>query len=250
MPIALAALTWWLTTVLALYRTGLPEESYGRTFAYASAIALLGLGALLWSASQPTAFGAYVAFLAALALWSWHEISYFLGYVSGPRPASCPPNLTGWQRFVHGVRASLWHELAIIGTAVCITLLTWGQPNQVGLAVFVVLWLMRWSTKLNIFLGVRNVHIEFLPPRMKYLATYMSQRHTNPLFPLSLVGGTLLTLYYSVQGLAPGASEFAMSGSLLLATLTALAVLEHLFLMLDLKDDRLWQLARVSQDRP
>ncbi len=246
LPIATAAACWWLFTILALYRTGLPEHTYRSTLWLASAIAMLGVAGLAFSVGHAGSGHAYLAFISALAIWSWHEISYFLGYVSGPRPQPCPPGLSQWQRFLHGVRACLWHELAVVATAGIIAWISLGQPNQVGLATFCLLWLMRWSTKLNIFLGVWNLHIEYLPPRLSYLASYMARRRMNPLFPLSLAVGLGLVGYWSVQGLAAGASSYAVSGSLLLATLAALALLEHIFLMLDVPDGKLWQLARTS----
>ncbi|MEM1091160.1 MAG: putative photosynthetic complex assembly protein PuhE [Pseudomonadota bacterium] len=246
LPIASAAACWWLFTILALYRTGLPERTYGSTFWLASAIAMLGVAGLAYSVGNSSSVHAYLAFTSALAIWSWHEITYFLGYVTGPRPQRCPPGLSQWQRFLHGVRACLWHELAVIATAGVIAWMSLGQPNKVGLATFCLLWLMRWSTKLNIFLGVWNFHLEYLPPRLSYLASYMARRRMNPLFPLSVAAGLALVGYWCVQGLATGASDFAVSSSLLLATLTALALLEHIFLMMDVPDGKLWQLARTS----
>lgn len=247
LPICAAAILWWLSTIVALYRTGLPERTYGVTLWLASIAAMGGMVALVYSVGTATSVNAYVSFAAALAIWSWHEISYFLGYVSGPRPQPCPPGLSGWQRFVHGVRASLWHELAIVATAALIAWVSLGQPNQVGLETFCLLWLMRWSTKLNIFLGVRNVHVEYLPSRLSYLGSYMARRRMNPLFPLSIAAGVLLIGYWGSRGLAADASNFATSSGLLLATLAALAMLEHIFLMLEIPDGKLWQLARTSQ---
>jgi putative photosynthetic complex assembly protein 2 len=43
------------------------------------------------------------------------------------------------------------------------------QPNQVGTGTFAVLWVMRISAKLNLFLGVRNLSEELLPPHLAYL---------------------------------------------------------------------------------
>ena len=63
----------------------------------------------------------------------------------------------------------LYHELALI------VLASWwwprrpGRANRVGLWTFMVLWVMRHSAKLNIFLGVRNLGENFLPPHLAYL---------------------------------------------------------------------------------
>jgi putative photosynthetic complex assembly protein 2 len=59
------------------------------------------------------------------------------------------------------VRAILWHELGILAVGLVIVAITWNAPNQVGTGTFVVLWVMRTSAKLNLFLGVRNLSEEF-----------------------------------------------------------------------------------------
>ena len=73
-----------------LYRTGLPEASFPRTLLLATVLAVAGLGVIVATTGVATPLGAYAAFGGALLVWAWHEISYFLGYVTGPRPESCP----------------------------------------------------------------------------------------------------------------------------------------------------------------
>jgi len=247
LPIAIAVALWWLSTVIALYRIGLPSSSYRKTFMLVSVIGAIGIVLFIASAATQTVFAAYASFAAALGIWSWHEVSYYLGFVSGPVPEACPPGVSRAQRFVRGVRASLHHELAIILTAVILMVLTFGAPNQVGLWTFCILWLMRWSAKLNIFLGVRNVHMEFLPQHLRYLATFMARRKMNPLFPLSLLLAGVVLARVIGNGLTPEATPFELTSSMLLATLLALAVLEHVLLMLKVPDAVLWRLGTASR---
>ena len=42
---------------------------------------------------------------------------------------------------------------------------------------------MRQSAKLNLFLGVRNLSEEFLPPHLKYLQSFFRRRPMNALLP-------------------------------------------------------------------
>ena len=63
---------------------------------------------------------AYGAFSYGLICWGWQIISYFTGYVSGPRRTACPPNLRGLSRFVEAVRTSLYHEIAALVGAVAL----------------------------------------------------------------------------------------------------------------------------------
>lgn len=241
LPIALAVGLWWLTTILLLWRMRLSPRTFGVTFGIASLLGVAGCAGFWFSLEVPTVVGAYVAFASALAIWCWHETSYFLGFVTGPRPQGCPPGASRWQRFVFGVEASLYHELAIIATALAMLALAWGADNTIGLQTFVVFWLMRWSTKMNIFFGVSNLHEHFWPERLRYLSTYVSERNGNGFFPVSIMLAAGLA-WWAGQHLAVAAVDsFAGTGALLVLTLLGLACLEHLFLMLPIPDEVLWR---------
>jgi len=119
--------------------------------------------------------------------------------------------------------------------------MTWGQPNQIGLWTFVVLWWMHQSAKLNVFLGVRNVTEEFVPEHLTFLRSFLTKRNSmNLLFPVSVTVSTVVCVYLVDAAVAPGASTFEAAGNSFLATLMALAILEHWFLMLPLPAQKLW----------
>jgi len=248
LPVVFVVTTWWLATVLMLYRSTRAREKCRATLLGSSLLALGGLVGLILTRSSEATESAYIAFLSGLALWGWHEMTYFLGYITGPRPAPCPENIPRAKRFVYGVKASLHHEVAIIVTAIVLVLLTWGQPNQVGAWTFMILWLMRWSAKLNIFLGVRNLHPEFWPDHLQYLGTYVQQARMNWLFPFSMTvtAAVLGMLIHHVQTLSPG--SFGQVSLMLLITLLALAALEHVFLMIKVPDAWLWRMATGRPD--
>lgn len=247
-PALFAVGTWWSATVLMMWRSKRAKPGCGRTLAAMSLIALLGVGLIVATRQWTGPAGAYLAFLGGLAVWAWHEMSYFLGVVTGPRPAACPPGLGMGRRFLFGVRASLWHELAIVATAVLLTALAWGAANPFGALTFGMLWLMRWSAKLNIFLGVRNLHEEFWPDHLRYLGSYVHTAPMNPLFPLSMALAALaLGAMVSLILAAPPGSG-ALAGWSLLATLLLLAMLEHLLLFLRVPDAVLWRLATGDGD--
>jgi len=242
-PILVAVATWWLATILMLYRSTRAPQKCRITMAWLSLIALAGLAGLWLTRMDPSPVAAYIAFFSGLAIWAWHEMSYFLGFITGPRPKSCPPGLSKRQQFVFGVKTSLYHELAIVVTALALVLLTYGAPNQFGTWTFLILWWMRWSAKLNIFLGVRNLHPEFWPQHLQYLSTYVRHASMNQLFPLSMLasGVAITALILQAQGSAP--DSFARTGLMLLVTLLALAALEHIFLMIKVPDTWLWRMA-------
>lgn len=244
LPVLFALFVWWASTVLLLYRTGLPEATYRRSLGVATALVPLLLVGLVRTTEDATPAGAYLGFVFGLLLWGWHELSYYTGLISGPRPRPCPPGVGHWQRFRLGVQASLWHELAIVATALALALVSFGTANPVGLWTFVILWLMRWSAKLNIFLGVRNLHQEFWPEHLNYLSSYVANRVMNPLFPWSVAAGVGICAWLVHGAVAGGAGAYVITANVLLATILLLAVLEHCFLMLPLSDDVLWRWGR------
>jgi putative photosynthetic complex assembly protein 2 len=145
------------------------------------------------------------------------------------------------------VLTSLYHELAVLSAVAFLVLISWGEPNQIGTWTFVVLWLMRWSAKLNLFLGVPNLN-DWLPDHLAYLKTYMPKRSMNLLFPISVTLPTVIVTLLVVQALGTDASSFAVVGLILVATLLALGILEHWFLVLPLPDEALWAWALPPRD--
>ena len=126
---------------------------------------------------------AYCAFLCGLTAWAWQLVSYYMGFITGPRKTACPPHLRGWQRFVEAVRTSLYHEIAIILCAIVLVALTRDQPNQLGVWTFFILWWMHTSAKLNLYFGAPNLSEELLPEHLRFLATFMTRRPINLFFP-------------------------------------------------------------------
>jgi putative photosynthetic complex assembly protein 2 len=238
----LALLSWWLSTGVILYLNHLPQATHRWSLGVASVLVAGGLYLLPGVSIDPSRAGAAAGFFLALLFWGWLEMSYLMGFVTGPRSAPCPPGATGGERFRLAVQTSLYHELAVVVVAAAIIALTWGNPNQVASWTFVVLWLMRWSAKLNLFLGVVNYNQEWFPEHLRYLGSYTRRRNMNLLFPLSVGVGTVVATALITHGLH-GADEFERSSHALVGALLALAVLEHWFLMLPLRDSALWQWA-------
>ena len=86
---------------------------------------------------------------------------------------------------------------------------------------YLVLWGMRQSAKLNLFLGVRNLGVEFLPQHLRYLQSFFRRRAMNALFPLSIVAATLLVVLLARRTLHPEALPFETAGYALLTSIAA-----------------------------
>jgi putative photosynthetic complex assembly protein 2 len=247
LPIVATLFAWWFSTGAILYLDGLPRRTFRWSFGAASLIALAALWGLAATADQTGAAGAYLAVLCAVLLWGWNEMAFLFGYITGPRREPCPPDATGFARFSCATRAILHHELALLACLLLVAVLTWGGANPFGLMTFALLFAMRLSTKLNIYLGVPNTTVEFLPGHLAYLKSYFRQKPMNLLFPFSATLSTLLTAWL-VHEAALGDPALA-TGFVLLATLAALGVIEHWFLVVPLPVAGLWSWGLRSHER-
>ena len=225
LPVLFAVFIWWFATGIVLLLDGLPRTTFRWSHLLSTLLALGAFVGLAHTAPQTTPAGAFCAFTSALLVWGWHELSFLTGWVTGPRQQAADPGVRGWPRFVQAVAAILWHELAILASGALILAITWQSANQVGLATFAVLWVMRISAKLNVFLGVRNLSIEFLPPHLAYLASFFRKRAMNLLFPISVTASSIVFAWLVNEALAAPAGSAKATGHLLVATLLGLAIL-------------------------
>lgn len=237
-PVLFTLFLWWFATGAILYLDGLPRHTFRWSLLGASVLLVAALGALALTAGDTGTVARYIAFSSALAVWGWVEIMFLTGTITGPRTVACPPEVRGWRRVRLALDAVLYHEFALLAGLAAIAAVTYGAQNQLGLWTFGVLWLARQSTKINLFLGVRNLSEEFLPEHLRYLESYFQRRRMNVLFPVSL-GAALIAAVALWQAALSGLGDAAAMS--LLATLVSLAVLEHLFLVLPINVAALWE---------
>jgi len=246
LPALFALFVWWFSTGAIIYLDNLPRGTFKWSMLGASVVFFACLLGISHTAHQTTVTSAYEAFFFGLFAWGWQEISFYMGYVTGPRNEPCPEGCGGWDHFVHAVQTSLWHELAIIGAGAAIVYLTWGLPNQVGMWTFMVLWWMHQSAKLNVFFGVRNLNEEFLPEHLTFLKSFLKSKPMNLFFPISITISMVITTMLWEHA-AHATTVFARSADTFLATMMALAILEHWFLVIPLPAGKLWQWGLASR---
>jgi len=169
-------------------------------------------------------------------------MGYLMGFITGPRKEACPEGATTASRMRLGLSTCLWHELTLLAMVGVLVWLSWQQTNQTALWTFTVLWLMRWSSKLNLVLGVRNYNQSWLPEHLAYVHSYIPRRLLNPLFPVSVALGALVTFLFMDSAMQT--AELGLMIALTLAgAIAALGTLEHLFLMAPFRDAALWDWA-------
>jgi putative photosynthetic complex assembly protein 2 len=248
LPALFALFVWWFSTGLVIFLDNLPRRTYRFSMAGTGLVAMLSLAGLVSTADEASLTGAYEAFFFALMAWGFLEISFYTGYITGPRKRACEAGCKGVGHFGHAVQASLWHEMLILLTGFVVAYLTWGSANRVGLWTFLVLAWMHESARLNVFFGVRNLSEEFLPAHLAYLKSFFRSAPMNLFFPLSItVSMVAATLLFSWA--AGAQSAFTRTGDMLVGTMMGLAIAEHWFLVVPLPAAKLWHWGLASRGK-
>jgi putative photosynthetic complex assembly protein 2 len=243
-----AIFIWWFSTGIVILLNRMSRSTVVLSLVLSSLLGAAALLGLAHTAQQLSMTGAYCAFTCALLAWGWNELSFLTGWITGPRTTALPKGESGWPRFVESLRAVLWHELAILVVGVVILVMTWDALNQVGTGTYLVLWVMRTSAKLNLFFGVRNVSEAFLPAHLAYLESFFRRRPMNAFFPFSVAAASVVLLMLVNFATSPLTNSAQVVGATLVGTLLALAIVEHLMLVLPLDTTALWRWAiRKSQ---
>ena len=248
LPIVATLFLWWASTGVILYLDNLNRRTFSVSMIAVTALLAFAVRGLVSSSGDVTEAGVYEAFACGLALWAWQIVSYYTGHITGPRKTPLEPGCRGLRRFVEAVRTSLYHELVIIAFAIAIVAITAGQPNQIGVWTFFVLWWMHSSAKLNLFFGVPNLSEELLPEHMRFLVSFMARKPMNLFFPISVSVSTIVTVLLAQKAMAVEATPFDVTGYTILATLMALAVAEHWFLVAPFHANALWQWSLKSEE--
>jgi putative photosynthetic complex assembly protein 2 len=250
--VAFAVFIWWFSTGVVLMLNRLSRRGVRASMALSSLVLAGALVGLAHTASRQDLASAYCAFTCALLAWGWNELSLLTGWITGPRRTALPPESQGWSRFIESVKAILWHELGLLAVGGLIVAITWNAANTVGVATYLVLWVMRTSAKLNLFFGVRNLSEEFLPDPLRYLQSFFRRRPMNAFWPLSVAAASaaLAAMLWLIQD--AGTTPEQAVGWTLVATLLALAIVEHLMLVLPMDTAALWRWAirQGSGDKP
>ncbi|MFN3958832.1 MAG: putative photosynthetic complex assembly protein PuhE [Parvularculaceae bacterium] len=244
MPIIAAILVWFASTGALLWLAGAPRGAHGAVMAILSVVMAAATAGVVLISGEATVAGALAGFVLGVGIWAWHEAAFLFGFLTGPRRTECPPGLSPWRRFLAASETVIAHEVAIALNAALLVALSWGAANQTAMWTFLLLWGMRLSAKANIFVGAPHLSDELLPERLRYLKSYFGPKRITVFFAVTMILITTITVALAAAALAhpPGAHEGFSLG--LLATLAALAVLEHALMAAPVRDAALWTWAR------
>ncbi len=238
---ALSALfLWWFSTgaILWVVRKADGDGPDGHVWASLLSLPVLfaGVVGVNMSLHLETAAGAYVGFVAALAIWGWIEQAFLSGLITGPVKVPLPQFSTPWERFIRALGTIAYHEALLVTALVILWAVSSGVENQIAVWTFGVLFFARVSAKLNLFFGVPHINTEFIPKPLAHLPSYFRERRMNWVFPVSVTALTFAVACWLERLFATDSVGFA-----LLAAITALALLEHWLMVLPLPDAKLWR---------
>jgi putative photosynthetic complex assembly protein 2 len=243
-PVLFAILVWFVSTGALLWLVAAPRAAHGAAMAVLSVVMAAATAGVVMIGGAASVAGALAGFALGVVIWAWHEAAFLFGFLTGPRRDECPKGLSSWRRFLAASETVIAHEVAIALNAGLLVALSWGAANQTAMWTFILLWGMRLSAKANIFAGAPHLSDELLPARLRYLKSYFGPKRLTVFFAASMILITIITVMLTAAALTAPAGEHAGVSLALLATLAALAVLEHALMAAPIKDAALWAWAR------
>ena len=238
---------WWLFTGLALISAHQDPPIKSLLFGLSTLLAIVCLFSVPYIAADTSLLAVFVGFLFALLIWAWLELMFLMGFLTGPNKSSAPPGLGLGQKFKLALATMIHHEVAVI-SVIALTLFLGGNhpANPIVPFVLLLLWLMRCSTKLNLFFGVRHFNNGWLPESHKHVASYISVGKNSALMAPSALLAAIVAVLLFLRAFATDDSSVALN-LFLLAWVATLAAIEHVFLMYRVGEEALWRWAVKSE---
>ncbi len=247
-PIATVVLVWWASTGAVLWLArGLDTQMNVRLIGM-TVLCAFGFAGVLIASAQSGAWAVYLGFFSAIIIWGWVEFTLLSGMITGSRTEACPDDVSEFERFKLAFRAIAHHEYALVIMLGLLAILDSSGGSGMAIKTFALLWIMRLGAKLTIFSGAPELSTNMIPERLAYMKTYFRHDRISIAFWLSLTGciaffsGGIYALNH-VQYDAAVQTQVTM-----LTTLVALAILEHIFMVLPVADSRLWSWAMTRQN--
>lgn len=232
-PVLYVVGLWWVSTgtILALYT--LSRRTMRLSYVVSTLIGVFAMGGLVATRDSAAKLDIYLAVTCGVAVFGWQVTSYYLGFITGPTQPT-PRQISQervWERFAAVLKFSLYHEVMAIAVGILIAMLTLPYANAWGFWIYLALWAMHASARLNVFFGVRNFRIDLLPSHMQPLGDLLGKQNNNVLFPVSAILSScaIFALLYQAA-LTPAQAE----GYLLVAIMIALGLFEHFLMILPL----------------
>ena len=228
--VTFVVLYWWLATgaIFALERS---STTRGAGLALALALGALGVMLVVRSRDDASPLGARRSFLGGAFLWSLVQVSFYGGWLVGPRGLAVhvPVQEPSLAFATQAVVSMLWYQLAMLFALWLVFCVTWDRINRTGWWALVVFYTTHQLACVSIFLGVENPGRGFFPTDLVFLESYFGPAR-NSLFLIASVAFLIaLTLTLSVKALR-ATMPMRRQALTLLTVLSTLGVLELLVL--------------------
>ncbi|MEO7995848.1 MAG: DUF3623 family protein [Gemmatimonadaceae bacterium] len=233
---------WWAATglTLAMQRSSLTSVA---SVAIASVFALVGAVLIVKTRTDTTVRSARLAFLGSALVWWWCSTLFYagIGINIADSAAVVPPPRT-FAFALQAIAATLRPDLVGVFALVLIGILVWRRPNRFALGALFTFWGTLQTAKLNVFMGVRNSGVDWLPEHLVKLSQFFGPPQNSLLLPVTIAG---LGICFASMARSSSAADqpFAKHGYAMIAFLLALAVLEHIMLGVNLSLP-LWDIFR------
>jgi putative photosynthetic complex assembly protein 2 len=233
LPILYTFFLWWFTTGLIFALFDRPRWMMYGGFAFASGLVVAAAAVIISTRDLTDTRAVYAAITCGVVVWMWQTASYFLGFITGLEPPTAAPTNI-WDRFRVALEASVYHEVVAALGAFGLLWLVGSAENRWSLWIYLALWLMHSSAKLNVFLGVRNFRIDFMPRHLHNLSNLIGTETFNLLLPFSILLPTSIGLTMIYRAVALDGGSGATVGYLITGTMVLLGALEHALLVIPL----------------
>lgn len=222
---------WWAATgvTLAMQRSAFASVASVTT---ATVFALVGCLLIVKSRDETTVRGARLAFLGSGLIWWFCSTLFYAGVgirisdsiQTGPRSLAL-----ALQAIEATVRPDLVGVFALILAAVLVR----RKPNRTAFWTLLVFFGTLQTAKINVFMGVRNSGVDWLPEHLVGLSRFFGPPQNSPLLPVTIVA---LAACFLVTGAMSRAatSAFGKHMLMMLSLLLGLGLLEHVFLGVNL----------------
>jgi putative photosynthetic complex assembly protein 2 len=164
------------------------------------------------------------SFAGGALLWTAVSASLYGGWVVG-RPLGAAADAPTLLRAADAIAATGYNALLAAALLAAALRVTRDAPNRLGALTFAVFWAVHELAKLNVFLGVVNPGVQFLPPYLAHLARYFGPARNSALL-LPSVGVLAIAAAAVARRAAAHAAGGRRVGAALLASVLALAALE------------------------
>jgi putative photosynthetic complex assembly protein 2 len=239
-PIVSVVLIWWASTGAVLWLARGLDRQMNVRLIIMTVLCGMGFAGVVISTAHHTQASVYLAFISAILIWGWVEFTLLSGMITGSTNEVCPEDISEFERFKLAFKTIEHHEYALVAMLIALAVLDSTSGSGMAIKTFALLWIMRLGAKLTIFSGAPELSTNMIPQRLSYMKSYFRHDRISVAFWLSLAGCTalLLTGLYALTNVQNDA--VVQLQVTMLSTLVALAILEHIFMVLPIADSKLW----------